>query len=149
VTTISTQDGAEGVAGRVMARPRRVGTVAVVSTAAAAGAVGAIASVALTDQSRGAQLSSASFVAVLLVYLAVAVLISLARPGHSVGRLTLAGTVITGVAAVLVALGERGVIDHPGSVPVAGPLLAVGLAGAGSPCSSRSSVPAWSLWPRP
>jgi signal transduction histidine kinase len=129
VTTISTQDGAEGVAGRVMARPRRVGTVAVVSTAAAAGAVGAIASVALTDQSRGAQLSSASFVAVLLVYLAVAVLISLARPGHSVGRLTLAGTVITGVAAVLVALGERGVIDHPGSVPVAGPLLAVGLAG--------------------
>jgi signal transduction histidine kinase len=129
VTTISTRDGAGGVASRAMARRGRAGTVAVVSTAAAAGALGAIASVALTDRSRGAQLDAASFAAVVLVYLAVALVISLARPGHAVARLTLAGTAITGVAATLVALGERGLLDHPGSVPAAAPLLAAGLAG--------------------
>ncbi|MDT7539016.1 MAG: hypothetical protein QOI82_2601 [Actinomycetota bacterium] len=106
---------------------RRTALVALVALIGAAGAIGAV--VLAAERGTSVALDTGSFLAVSLVYLAVAVVICLAKPGHPVGLLALTGTSSAGVVTCMVELGERGLLDHPGSVPAAGVLLAVGSAG--------------------
>lgn len=103
---------------------------ALVALAALIGVVGAIGAVVVAaDRGASVALDISAFLAVSLVYLAVAVVICIAEPGHPVGLLALAGTSTSGIVTCLIELGERGLLDRPGSVPAAGLLLAVGSAG--------------------
>ena len=68
---------------------------------------------------------------VVLAYTLVAVTVTLARPGHLVGRLTLAGAVLWGVGEGMLALGVHGLFERPGSVPAADWLAVLGTAARG------------------
>ena len=110
----------------------RMTSVAAVATVALAGVAGAVVAV-LVAAGRGPSVlaSEAVVVAVDLVYLAVAVVVSLAKPGHLVGRFALIGTAALGLGEGAVALAERGLIDRPGSVPIPAAFAAFGGAARG------------------
>jgi signal transduction histidine kinase len=102
---------------------------ALVALAALIGVAGAIVAVVLAaERGTSVALDTGAFLAGSMVYLAVAVVICIAKPGHPVGLLALVGTSTSGIVTGMVELGERGLLDHPGSVPAAGLLLAVGSA---------------------
>jgi hypothetical protein len=102
-------------------------SVAAVASVALAGVAGvAVALVLAADRGSSVLASEAVVAGVDLVYVAVAVIVSLARPGHLVGRLALIGTAALGLGEGAVALAERGLLDRPGSVPGAPALAAFG-----------------------
>ncbi len=107
-------------------------SVAAVASVALAGVTGAVVAVVVAA-GRGSSVltSEAVVVTVDLVYLAVAVVVSLAKPGHLVGRFALIGTAALSLGEGAVALGDRGLIDRPGSVPVPAAFAAFGGAARG------------------
>jgi signal transduction histidine kinase len=107
-------------------------SVAAVASVALAGVAGAVVAVVVAAGRGSSVFISEAVVAVaVLVYLAVAVVVSLAEPGHLVGRVALVGSAALGLGEGAVALAERGLIDHPGSVPIPAVLAATGLAARG------------------
>jgi signal transduction histidine kinase len=107
-------------------------SVPIVASVALAGAAGAAVAL-LVDASRGSTVFAGEVVVVVavLAYLAVAVIVSLAKPGHLVGLFALFGAAALGLGEAGVALGERGLVDRPGSVPGAAAFAALGGAGRG------------------
>ncbi|MGY4769798.1 sensor histidine kinase (plasmid) [Kribbella sp. CWNU-51] len=107
-------------------------SVAAVASVALAGVAGAVVALVIAA-SRGSSvfISEAVVVVVDLGYAAVAVVVSLAKPGHLVGRYALIGTAALGLGEGAVALGERGLLDRPGSVPGAAAFAAFGGAARG------------------
>ncbi len=107
-------------------------SVAAVVSVALAGVAGAVVAVVLAA-GRGSSVLTTETVLLIVdvVYLAVAILVSLAKPGHLVGRFALIGAAAWGLGEGAVALADRGLIDHPGSVPLPAMFAAVGGAARG------------------
>lgn len=91
---------------------------------------GVLISVLLANEP-GLPVNELSVALVVTTYTLVAVTLSLARPGQLVGRLTLLGATAWGVGEGLLALGVRGILDRPGSIPAAEWLAVLGTAGRG------------------
>jgi signal transduction histidine kinase len=107
-------------------------SVAAVATVALAGVAGAVVAVVISAGRGSSVFISEAVVAVaVLAYLAVAVVVSLAKPGHLVGRVALVGSAALGLGEGAVALAERGLVDHPGGVPIPAAFAAIGLAARG------------------
>ena len=110
----------------------RMTSVAAVASAALAGVAGAVVALVVAA-GRGSSVFIGEAVVALadLVYLGVAVVVSLAKPGHLVGRFALIGAAALGLGEAGAALGERGLLDRPGSLPGAAAFAALGGAGRG------------------
>jgi signal transduction histidine kinase len=107
-------------------------SVAVLASVALAGVAGAVVAVVVAA-GRGSSvfISEAAVAVAVFAYLAVAVVVSLAKPGHLVGRVALVGSAALGLGEGAVALAERGLMDHPGGVPIPAAFAATGLAARG------------------
>ncbi|HEU5240385.1 MAG TPA: hypothetical protein VFU25_00095, partial [Ornithinibacter sp.] len=90
--------------------------VAIASPAVLAGAAGAALSVLLADDA-AAQGNRAVVAAVVGVYLAIGLLLCVARPEGRVGWVLLTGATLWGVGEGALALGIHGLVTDPGSVP--------------------------------
>ena len=108
-------------------RTTRVSLVLLVALVSIAGA---LTSVVLAKRN-GSAVNELAIALVILTYIVVAVVITLARPGQLVGRLMLFGAATWGVGEGLLALAVQGYAYDPGSVPGAGWFGASGTATRG------------------
>ncbi|HSO64047.1 MAG TPA: hypothetical protein VLQ78_03010, partial [Ornithinibacter sp.] len=99
--------------------------VAVVGLAGAAAPAGAVVSVVLGRGEPG-HTDRLAILLVIVTYAVVATVILVARPGNTIGRLLMAGTMAWGMGEGLLAIGVEGAVTEPGSVPAA---AAVGVLG--------------------